>query len=332
VLWHRSRPASALAPLKAATFYALQFAAAVAIWGPVALSTGTRFRGDSKFAITALPTKSPASIFFEYILEPNIALPEIAYAALFVLLTAVLVKVAVRDFVRSENAPPLKAYFPFYLTGWALLPCFLAFLLFFVFGAERYNVRYFIFCFPPLAILLVLAVEQAVAGLDAARARLKFSVSRHYVRYALLYALLICAIFALPRGFAAATITKEPYRETARALVELVEGTKGSSFAIFEASRFSRPLLNFYMMQMSDSVRAIGTIGPKSKDRDPLRGVEEAMAGKDYLVVAFPHNMPARFSEMMRRLHDEYDLVANQLFADGRGYMLWKKRAVTSGP
>lgn len=136
----------------------------------------------------------------------------------------------------------------------------------------------------------------------------------------------------LPRGFAAATITKEPYRQTARALVQLVEGTEDASFAIFEASRFSKPVLNFYMIQMSESVRAIGTIGPTVKGRDPLLGVENAMAGKDYLVVAFPHNRPARFPEMMRRLHAGYDLVANQLFADGLGYTVWKKRAVKDEP
>lgn len=332
VLWHRSRPPATLAPVKAFAFYALPFAAAFAVWGPVALATGTRFRGDAKYAIAALPTKFPTSIFLDDVLAPNIALPGIAYAAVFLLVAAALVKVAVRYFVRAEKAPPLRAYFPFYLAGWALVPCVLAFFLFFALSAERYNVRYFAFCVPPLAILLVLAIEQAIEGLDAARAWLKFSLGRHYIRYALLYALLICAIFALPRGFAAATLTKEPYRETARALVELVEGTKGASFAIFEASRFSRPILNFYMIQMSDKVRAIGTIGPESKGRDPFRGVEDAMAGKDYLVVAFPHNRPARFPALMRRLNDDYDLVANQLFADGLGYMVWKKRAAANAP
>jgi hypothetical protein len=101
VLWHRSRPVSALAPVKAAVFYALQFAAALAVWRPVALSTGTRFQSDPKFVIAVLPTKSPASIFAEYIVMPNIVLPQIAYAALFLLLAAVLVKVAIRYFVRS---------------------------------------------------------------------------------------------------------------------------------------------------------------------------------------------------------------------------------------
>jgi uncharacterized membrane protein len=327
VLWHRSRPASALSPVKAALFYALQFVAALAAWGPVAFSTGARFQKSTKFSISTLPTKDPISVLLEYVVEKNFKLPALVYAILSVLLVLVLIRTAIRYFVRSGKPAPLNAYFVFYLTAWAILPLVFVYITFFALGAERYMGRYFAFCFPPLPILLVLAIEQAVESLNVARPWLRFSLSRHYLRYALLYALAICAVFALPRAYAGAISVKEPYRDIARSIVKLVEGKTDASFAVYEASHTTHPMLDFYMKRMSKRVRLIGTIGVDKDGRDPLAGVDAVMSGKDYLVIAFTHKKPKHFPLMMRQLSKEYDLVASQLLRSGRGYMMWTKRA-----
>ena len=153
-----------------------------------------------------MPTKDPISVLLEYVVEKNFKLPALVYAILSVLLVLVLIRTAIRYFVRSGKPAPLNAYF-----SWALLPLVFVYITFFALGAERYMGRYFAFCFPPLPVLLVLAIEQAVESLNVARPWLRFSLSRHYLRYALLYALAICAVFALPRTYAGAISVKEPY-------------------------------------------------------------------------------------------------------------------------
>lgn len=328
ILWHQKPSARYLPLTKAAVFYVLQFATAFAIWGPVALATRRRFQDDERYVIDGLPTQNPLSIFMDLVVRPNFDLAWILYLVLLVLLATVLAKIAIRYFVRARGAPPLNAYFLFYLVGWAMLPCVAGYLLFFASGVERYSVRYFAFCFPPLCILLVLAIEQSVESLNAARSVFGFSISRHYLRNALLYALVICLVFALPGGYKAATREKDPFREIARSIVMLVEGDRKSSFAIYEAG-WGQPWLNYYMQQMSKRVRVDGMIKKTDEDRgrDPLGAVEKTIAGKDYLVVAFPHLRTKQFPRLMRRLKKDYNVEASQLNKGGKGFIVLKPHA-----
>jgi len=325
VLCHRARPAGATSLVKIAVFYLSQIAAAFAIWGPVALATGKRFQGKAEFAIQGLPTKSPLSVLMNFVIKPNFNLPAMLYVILLVLLGIVLAKVISRYWKRSMGAP-LNACFLFYLVAWAILPSVGIYLLYFLSGAERYEMRYFVFCFPPFCILLVLAVEQLVESLNAAGRTLRLSVNRHYLRNATLYALVFCALFALPGAYHAATMNKGPFRDIARAIVMLVEGDKDSSFAIYEAANHSQPMLNYYMKQFSKTVRVDGTLQEQDEQtgRDVLAGAEKVIAGKDYLVIAFPHLRG--FPKLMRRLDEDYTLVISQI-SRGRGFLVLKRRA-----
>jgi uncharacterized membrane protein len=332
VLWHRARPTDAASLVKTAVFYLSQVATAFAIWGPFALATGKRFQGNAEFAIQRLPTKSPLRVLMNFVIKPNFNLPAILYVILLVLLCAVLAKVVSRYWKRSTGAP-LNAYFLFYLVAWAILPSIVIYLCYFISRAERYEPRYFAFCFPPFCILLVLAVEQLVESLNAAGRMLRLSVSRHYLRNATLYALVFCAVFALPGAYDAATTNKRPFRDIARAIVMLVEGDKDSSFAIYEATNRSPPMLNYYMKQFSKTVRVDGTFqqGDEEVGRDGLAGAEKVSTEKDYLVIAFPHLRTVDFPNLMRRLDEEYTLVISQL-SEGRGFAVFKRRALKSLP
>jgi hypothetical protein len=88
--------------------------------------------------------------------------------------------------------------------------------------------------------------------------------------------------------------------------------------------------LNFYFKRMTKRVHVTGTIGSQEGGADPLAGIDTAMAGKDYLVIAFAHAKPKEFPATTRQLGTQYELVANYLDANDRGFMVWKKRA--AGP
>ncbi len=188
---------------KLAAFYASQFAVALAIWGPVAWSTSKRFTSNARFSVHGLPELTPPEIFLEFVVRPGLAEVPLALAlGALICLAIVLVESARRYFLRAGATPPLNQYFLVYLAAWAGLPSLLAYGLFLAVGSERYFPRYFAFCIPPFVILLVLALEQFVELLAAARRTWQASVRRHYVGNALLYALVACAIFALPGGTA----------------------------------------------------------------------------------------------------------------------------------
>ena len=274
VLSRQARPTSAVSLGKTAAFYVSQIAAAFAIWGPVALNTGKRFQENAKFAIQGLPTKNPLTVLMNFVVTPNFNLPSILYVILFLLLAVVLAKVAIRDRKRSSTTTPLNTYFVFYLVAWAILPSIGIYFLYFLSGAERYQIRYFAFCFPPFCILLVLAVEQLVESLNVAGRALRVSVSRYYLRNAMLYALVFCAIFALPGAYKAATNNQEPFRDVARSIITLVEGDKDTSFAIYEAAHRSQPMLNYYMKRFSKKVRADGTFRKKRRANRTRRSGE----------------------------------------------------------
>jgi uncharacterized membrane protein len=328
LLAHRNRSGTRLLTVaKGATFYVCQFAIAFALWGPVALATQKRFAENERFTVHGLPDRDPLSIFVDLVVRPNFDLPRFIYLVILVLLAIALVRISIRHFRRGREASPLQAYFLFYLIAWAMVPSVLAYLVFFASGSERYITRYFAFCVPPLSILLVLAIEQFIESVHSARRWFRFSVRRHYLGNAALYAVLIGAIFALPGGYAAATFRKEPYREIARSITTLVQRDKGASFALYEAAHRKQPMLNYYMKRFSKRVRFNGTLrlSDEEKGGNPLARAKEEIATKTYLVVAFPHITTLKFPTLMQQLRNKYDFVFSQL-ADGLGYIVVKPR------
>lgn len=221
---HRSQSGTRLKSFATvAGFYASQFAVALAIWGPVALATRKRFAAREEFVVHGhLPGHGPLKIFTDSV-AGLFDLPALVVLAVLVLLAMVLIKSARRHFMHADKPPPVNQYFLFYLTGWAILPCFLTYLIFFASGWERYTARYFAFCVPAFSILIVLALEQLVECLASGQRRFRVSVQRAYLRNATLCALIACALLAQPGAYKAAKDPKGLYRDIARSIVTLVQ-------------------------------------------------------------------------------------------------------------
>lgn len=308
---------------KAAAFYATQFLVSLAIWGPVALSTQRRFAEETKYSVQGLPAHSPPVIFLESVVRPSFDVPLVILALIAILLAIVLYNSARHRFLRGDKKVPLNQYFLFYLAAWATVPCVLVYLFYFAGGWERYVSRYLSIAVPPFTLLLVLSLEQAVKLAGA-------SVRRHYLRNAMLYAILACAVFALPGAYQAAKDPQSLYRDIARAIVTTVEQDPQSSFAIFDAARRRESLLDFYLKRLSTMrpVRVDGTFRMRDErpGRDPLKHVDAEVAGRDYVIVAFPFDSAANFPMLISALKSRYDLAFNQLNGDGFGYLLFKSR------
>jgi uncharacterized membrane protein len=315
---------------KLAAFYGMQFAVACAIWGPVALSTQERFAARAEYSVQGIPAHTPPVIFLESVVKPSFDLPRAITLAVAVLLAIVLFRGA-RRFLKSHGAPPPNRYFLFYLVAWATVPCVLAYLLYFVAGWERYVARYFAICIPPFTVLLVLALEQFVETLGHYARRVPGSFRRHYVRNALPYALLASAVFVLPGAYEAAKDPKGVYRDIARSIVMLVEQDSQSSFAILEAARRRKSLLNYYLQRLSKEkrLRVDATIQRSGErpGRNPLKRIAPKLAGRDYLIVAFPFDSVRRFPVLMASLQSTYSLAFSQLNKDGRGYVVFRSSA-----
>ncbi len=204
-------------------------------------------------------------------MRPSFDLPLVIIVAVCICLVMVLMKSAKRHFMRADKTPPLNQYFLFYLAAWATGPCVLVYLFYFVGGWERYVSRYLWICIPPFTILLVLALEQIVEVLGAAGRKLNASARRHYLRNSMLYALLACAILALPGAYEAAEDSKGRYRDIARSIVTLVERDPHSSFAIFDAARRDQPLLEYYLERFSKAkqLRVDGTFRKERRAAGP---------------------------------------------------------------
>jgi hypothetical protein len=294
---------------------------ALAAWGPAAWFTQRRFTEQTQYSVHGLPARAPPEIFLDSVVRPSFDLPLVFIALIAIFLMMLLIKSA-RRLLRRDKAAPLNQYFLFYLAAWATVPCLLVYLFYFASGWERYVSRYLSICVPPFTILLVLSLEQFVMAWGAGQIR------RHYLRISILYAILACAILALPGAYLAARDPKGVYRDIARSIVMTIEQDPRSSFAIFDAARQRRSLLDYYVRRFSKTVRVDGTFRKTDErpGRDPLKHVSANVKGRDYLIVAFPFDGADKFPVLVAALNERYDLVLNQLDGDGLGYLLFKSR------
>lgn len=179
----------------------------------------------------------------------------------------------------------------------------------------------------------MLALEQFVVILDSAWRKLKSPVRRHYLRNSVLYALIACALFALPGAYVAAKDPKGLYRDMARSIVRLVEQDPKSSFAIYEAALRRQPLLNLYLERFSKkTMRVDGTLrmDDEKPGRDSLKRIKGNVAERDYLIVAFPFVSAHKFPVLLPLLQSRYSVAFSQMSRHGRGYIVFKLRPAKS--
>ena len=224
-----------------------------------------------------------------------------------------------------------------YLVFWAFLPMVFAWLGFFLVLPPILNARYFIYCTPPLMLLVVLGLEALVRLIDRITMRTSGkSAWGHYTRSALLYALLAAAILVLPRGYDAAITRKHDWRGAARQLVSLVQSDPGRNYAVIETSHRDTPLLDFYLQRYSPSLRVAGMLTASEESRlasgeiaQPAILQSPALAHSDYLVVVFIHFRQTAFPQASALLEAAYPVRLRLLDSDGRGYVIYDLR--TSG-
>jgi hypothetical protein len=261
------------------------------------------------------------------VVTPSFDLPRIVTVAVAILLAIVLFRAAKRIFVTDKPAAS-NQYFLIYLFAWAVGPCILAYLLYSIAGWQRYEARYFAICIPPFSTLLVLALEQFVKTLGCSTRTAWWSVRRHYLGNAIPYALLACVIFVLPGALKAAQDPKGVYRDIAHSIVLLVEQDPQSSFAICEAARRKKSLLNYYLERFSRKrdlrVDVTAQRSHERAGRDPLKWIAPKVVGRDYLIVAFPFDGESKFRRLMASLQGRYSLAFSQLDKSGRGYVVFR--------
>jgi uncharacterized membrane protein len=299
-------------------------------WGWAMAYRYARFEERGTYSVD-FPSADPWTIFSDYVIDPTFngtglgILAPLAVAAMLILLTFQSVRAVYRYEGRGAED---RGYFTLYVVIWAFVPCVMAFLLFLVAHAERYSARYFIFCAPPLAVMTLLAVENIFLFAKRLFSTIKvLEPARHYVRYSLLYAIIVALVIAAPGGREAASLVKEDNRGIAQLIANTVRSNPSSSYILYEANH--NDTLNYYLPKMSKGrVRVEDKIPPSYEklSAQKFRAKVEEIDGRDFLILAFTHKRLKSYRKTVRRLDDLYARYITQLDRRGRGIIVWDTR------
>ena len=287
------------------------------IWGPVMVDTYGKY--DSRF-LADVPAKTPWSMFFDMVVQPNLALPATVLAVMGLVLLPRLARSG-RDIYRGNGK--LCAYADYYFLMAVFMPCVLAYLLFLVAEHERYSSRYFIFCTPPLGVLMALSIEEIVCLLGGFASG--FSLAKY--RNLALPVVMLVAIFAvLPGGYLAATSRKSDWSGIAAQIVNFAASKPDKSLIIYETTWRKYPTLDYYLSRFSKKLRVQGFITPGQERREDFmfEAQTEEIGRHDYLVLAFPHHRLGHFPRALKRLGELYQVHFRLLDKAGRGMIVYK--------
>ena len=299
-------------------------------WGSVMAGMFTRYESRGNYS-TAFPSADPWTIFSKFVLAPNFTgalYGKLILPALAILLVALALRLAWALYRREGRHVSDRTYFTLYLLIWAFVPCVMAFLLFLVAHAERYNIRYFIFCSPPLSVLILLALEEGVRLMNrAVSRRTAMRPARHYVRYALIYAIVAALLIVAPGGRRAASTEKENYRGIAEMVIATVRSDPKRSYIIYEANY--RRTLDYYLSRLSKGeVIVFDTVSPRAEESKEFSFEADADKIKehDFLIVAFTHKRTRSFPNALKRLGELYDVYFKMVDRQGRGIIIYKTK------
>lgn len=289
-------------------------------WGPVMAASYARRK--SSYAVD-IPTEDPLSLFFGMVAQPNLAFPTYVLGVMSLLLLPRLTRAGIEIY---RGDAKLAAYFDFYFLLMALLPFVLAYLLFLVSGHQRHSSRYFVFCTPPLAVLLVLSIEVAVQQLARLASFLKFRETVGYRPLVFPFALLAVLLVVLPGGYAAATKAKTDWRGIAARISSLVVSEPDKNFIVYETTFRDYPTLNYYLSRYSKSVRVHDNVSRSQERSGNFAFVAQAneIGKNDYLLLAFTHHTVHQFPKALKQLEQLYPVYIRQLDKGGRGLVVFK--------
>ena len=317
---------------KAAVVSALPVLMLLSTWGAVMASMYLRYESRGDYT-TGYPSADPWTMFNKFVLSPNLKLAffgKLLLPVIALLLVALVLRLAWDAYRRGWRHVTDRTYATLFLVIWAFVPCVLAFLLFFVASAERYSARYFIFCTPPIAVLIVLALEEAVRLIDGVVSRFTpVRPARHYLRNALIYVAVIAFVVVVPGGRKAATFAKVDFRGTAERIENIVRSDPEHSYILYEANW--RPTLNYYLSRFGRKkgnvlITVSDTVHPKGEQSGDFSFERDAdeIRSHDYLIVAFTHKRMRGFSKSLKRLGDLYTPYFKMLSPEGRGIIVYK--------
>lgn len=303
-----------------AGMYGLQGGVFALVWGRVLLDDYRR-RGDA-FPVEG-GVRSPFDLF-RSVLEPNLDPPTV----ITVIGIALFAVFAIRSLLglarRSElTQARQRDWTAFYLLCWVLVPLLVVYAAFMLTGVARYSTRYWLFILPPLAPLLVLAVEEAyhLAG----RAWHRIWRRDLSAGWAVLAMTATVATLIFPGTIAAASRTKTDWRSAAEDIVTIVEADPDSRYLIYETSFRSTPVLDYYLARYSDDIRVDATL-PRSQERRgefTFESGAEEIAEHDFLLVAFIHHETDDFPTAIERLEETYPVHHSQIDHRGRGLLIF---------
>lgn len=321
---HRYRDLNIIDVLaRVAVVTAMPLVLLLATWGPVMVHSFHSFEG--KYAVKTeggAPSKEPISIFINSVVRPNFLRAPIAQNTLWVLLAALLFQ-SVRALSRAPDAARPRYKYTIYFFIIAFAPCLWSYLLFFFVKLERFSPRYFIYCTPPFAVLLALALDNGarlIAGLVERLGRWA-NASRCYIRYVLIVWLVAAAVLTVPGGYRAATNDKGNLRGIADDIRDIIKRNPGD-YVIYEIN--SRTSLDYYLSRSGKYAQH--AVMPRLAKRFPTEQQANEVGRHQYLIMAFPRSPASEFTAAIKRLKKRYDLVISLLNPDACGLIVFKVR------
>jgi uncharacterized membrane protein len=305
--------------------YALQAAVFALVWGRQFLA-GYQRRSDD-FALEG-GVRSPFELLLT-IVRPNVDGPQVVYWLLLVVGVATTVHAVV---VLARPSPPgparHRAWTTVYLAGWLVAPLLVTVAVFEIAGVARYNERYWLFIVPALAPLLVLLVKEAASLVRVGLRR--FAPSQESAIMSVLVGVLgvvTVGTLVAPGTLAAATETKEDYRGTARAIVNMIQQDSQNEYLIYEVTPRAQPFSTYYLEQFSGSIGVDGVVRRGEEQSGTFRlltGDQPVVAEHDYLVIVFAHDRARDYPNLLQQLDERYELHSRYLDRAGRGFIVYK--------
>lgn len=294
-----------------------------AVWGRILISTYDRFAEDFEVDDSGA-LLGTWDLLQEAVLSPNLKPP--IWVGVLGLVVVIVVGIRAVSYALGRGRMPSEAHQGWtvlYLFGWLILPIVAVTAAFTLFGVARYLPRYFVFSVPPLAVLIVLAVEQAGQLVSAVRPRRPNLSSMRWV--ALIWVAVVL-LLVLPEGQRAATARKDDWRGNVQRVINVVGQTPSSTFIIFEAAHRREPMSNFYFERISSNIRTYDTVQRTEERRGgPFRimtSQRETIEEHDCLIVLFPHLRTSHFPEALSQLEALYAVRHRQLDRQGRGFIV----------
>lgn len=317
----RSVRSTLAAVAKVAVVLVLPLVIQLALWGPVMMQSYARQSGSKHYQASEVET--PFASFWANAGKPNFADIHWVVLGALVLALGVLYAAQARSAARGERAARVgRATLACYAFAAAFGSFIVACALFSLAGHERFVARYFSYTAPPLAILLVLALEQVIVLVDrlVARGRLL----RVYIKHSAVFAL-VALLLVLPGTYRAATKDKSDWRGIAQMIDEVIHADPKHKYVLYATGFTTYPSLNYYFARLGSSAKVRGVVRFRADktSKKYFDGERKKIEKNDFLILSFTHLTTAQMPVALRALSARYE-IHQQLIHDGRGIIIYR--------